>query len=417
MTTELGTLYLYLSGIICFVMACGVGANDVANAIGTSVGAKALKIRTAIIIAVIFEAAGAMLAGGEVTNTIRNQIINPDFFMINNEILIYGMMASSLSAGTWLIIASYKGWPVSTTHTLIGAIIGFGGFVIGPEAVIWSKVFDIILSWIVTPILAGFFAYFVFATIQSSILNRKQILKYAKIYLPVYVAISAIILSYSTATKGINHLGYDISQTLEFIVAISFGLGMALLSYIILYHIDSNVDAALIDQSKQVENYFGVLMIFTACAMAFAHGSNDVANAIGPLSAIVDVVYDTNSAYIPSWILMIGASGIVIGLITYGYKIITTIGNNITTLTPSRGFAAEISAASTVIMASVIGLPVSTTQTLVGAILGVGFAGGISAINLTVVRKIFLSWSITLPAGAILSVVFYYILFVLFTAF
>lgn len=413
---EFGVFYLVLAGIIGFIMACGVGANDVANAIGTSVGAKAITIRNAIIIAAIFESLGALLAGGEVTNTIRNQIINPELLQGRGHLLVYGMMASSLSAGSWLIIASYKGWPVSTTHTLIGAILGFGVFAIGPSAVYWYQVLEIFLSWVITPFIAGLIAYILFITIQFTILNRRRPLYHAKRFLPFYVAFAAMVICYSTVTKGLNHLGYDLNMLTEVMASIIFGALVLLVSFLLLLKVEIPVDEQIQYDYHQVERYFGVLMIFTACSMAFAHGSNDVANAIGPLAAVVDVVQGTGNV-MPIWILLVGASGIVVGLVAYGYKIIATIGESITVLTPSRGFAAEISAAATVMLASAIGLPVSTTQTLIGAILGVGFAGGIGAINLTVVRKIFLSWSVTLPAGALMSVIFFYLMRAVFSAF
>ncbi|NQY41797.1 MAG: inorganic phosphate transporter [Legionellales bacterium] len=407
---EFGTYYLIFAGVIGFVMACGVGANDVANAIGTSVGAKALSIRQAIIIASIFEGLGAMLAGGEVTSTIRSQIIDPSFIEGNQEMLIHGMLAASLSAGIWLLIASYKGWPVSTTHTLIGAIIGFGSFTLGIDAISWGTIVDIVLSWVVTPVIAGIIAYIVFYTIQVTILNRRNPLKYAKKFLPFYVGTSSMITIYITVSKGMNHLGIDLVELYEIILTLILSSLITFISLLMLKKIPVPHDDEVPYDYRRVEKYFGILMILTACSMAFAHGANDVANAIGPLAVVVDLVHGIPSHHtMPFWILLVGAMGIIVGLVTYGYKIIITIGENITVLTPSRGFSAEISAASTVIIASSIGLPVSTTQTLVGAILGGGLAGGIGAINLNVIRNIFFSWLITLPAGAVISIVLYYI--------
>ena len=407
---EFGTYYLIFAGVFGFVMACGVGANDVANAIGTSVGAKALSIRQAIIIASIFEGLGAMLAGGEVTSTIRSQIIDPSFIEGNQEMLIHVMLAASLSAGIWLLIASYKGWPVSTTHTLIGAIIGFGSFTLGIDAISWGTIVDIVLSWVVTPVIAGIIAYIVFYTIQVTILNRRNPLKYAKKFLPFYVGTSSMITIYITVSKGMNHLGIDLVELYEIILTLILSSLITFISLLMLKKIPVPHDDEVPYDYRRVEKYFGILMILTACSMAFAHGANDVANAIGPLAVVVDLVHGIPSHHtMPFWILLVGAMGIIVGLVTYGYKIIITIGENITVLTPSRGFSAEISAASTVIIASSIGLPVSTTQTLVGAILGGGLAGGIGAINLNVIRNIFFSWLITLPAGAVISIVLYYI--------
>lgn len=406
---DIGSTYLLLAGIVGFTMAFGVGANDAANAIGTAVGAKAITLRNAIIIAAIFESLGAILAGGEVTNTIRNQIIQPS--NTSQLQMIYGMLSASLSAGAWLLIASKKGWPVSTTHSLIGAIIGFGVVAIGIDAIYWHRVVDIAMSWVVAPIIAGVVAYAIFLSIQKNILNKPNPLSQARNFLPMYVSVAAFVLGYFTLTKSLKHLGLSLSGLGVFFSAALFAGVIFLLAFFLLHRIDKPRYNLYLEHAL-VEKYFGVLMIFTACAMAFAHGSNDVANAIGPLAAIADAVNNqAQPNVLPWWIIIIGISGIVAGLVTYGYKIIATIGKNITDLTPSRGFAAEISAASTVLMASMVGLPVSTTQTLVGAILGVGLAKGITAINLKVVRQIFFSWFITLPVGAIICIVCYYLMY------
>ncbi|MCL4108036.1 UNVERIFIED_CONTAM: hypothetical protein GTU68_017064 [Idotea baltica] len=324
-------------------MAWGIGANDVANAMATSVGSKAITIKQAIIIAAIFEFLGAYLAGGQVTATIRKGIVDLNAFEGNPDLLIWGMLAALLAAGTWLLIASMRGWPVSTTHSIVGAVIGFAAVGVSIDAVSWDKVGTIVMSWVVSPVLAGAIAFGVFMSIQKLVLNTETPLNNEKI--------------------------------------------------------------------------FAVLMVFTAAAMAFAHGSNDVANAVGPMAAVISVAQSgelASKSDLPSWVLLVGAVGIVIGLATLGYKVMATVGENITELTPTRGFSAEIGAASTVVLASYTGLPISTTQTLVGAILGVGLARGIAAIDLRVVGNIFMSWVITLPAGAILSIIFFYILKTIF---
>ncbi|MDF1761357.1 MAG: inorganic phosphate transporter [Coxiellaceae bacterium] len=411
---EHATLYITLAVIFGFFMAWGVGANDVANAMGTSVGAKALTIGQAIIVAAIFEAAGAMLAGGQVTDTIRGQIINASHLQHSPQILIYGMLAALLAAGTWLVIASVFGWPVSTTHSIIGAVIGFGVVELGPEAIYWNKVGDIALSWIITPIIAGVLAYLLFRSVQWLIFNSNAPIRNAKKYVPFYIFLVALVLTLVTLLKGLKHVGWHFTTADSVWIAIALSVVIMLIGKLLMRRIpDEQPDDARIDV-KALEKVFGILMIFTACAMAFAHGSNDVANAIGPLAAVYGIVKEGGSVMahssLPFWILGLGAAGIVIGLATYGYKVIATVGHNITQLTPSRGFAAQLATASTVVIASGFGLPISTTQTLVGAVLGVGFARGIGALNLSVIRNIFLSWVVTLPAGAIFAIIYFYIL-------
>ncbi len=410
------TLYITLAVIFSFFMAWGVGANDVANAMGTSVGSKALTITQAIIIATIFEAAGALLAGGQVTDTIRGQIINAGQLQHTPEILIFGMLAALLAAGTWLVIATIFGWPVSTTHSIVGAVIGFGVIEIGPNAIHWSKVTDIVLSWIITPLMAGAIAYLLFRSVQWLIFNSDKPIRNAKRYVPFYIFLVALVLTLVTLTKGLKHVGLHLTLLDSVGIAIAASIVIMLIGQLLLRRIpiaqETTADGKI--DFPTLERIFSILMIFTACAMAFAHGSNDVANAIGPLAAIYGIVTHGGSVMasspLPFWILGLGAAGIVIGLATYGYKVIATVGHNITQLTPSRGFAAQLATASTVVIASGFGLPISTTQTLVGAVLGVGFARGIGALNLSVIRNIFMSWIITLPAGAIFAIVYYYII-------
>jgi len=410
-----GQLYIILAIIFGFFMAWGVGANDVANAMGTSVGSKALTITQAIIIAAIFEAAGAMLAGGQVTNTIRSKIIDTALFVNDPDTLIYGMLASLLAAGTWLIIATRFAWPVSTTHSIVGAIIGFGVIVLGAKAVYWHQVINISLSWIVTPVIAGVIAYLLFRSVQALIFNSSTPIKNAKRYIPFYIFLVSIVIVLVTMLKGLKHVGLHLSVNQSISISILLSVISAFIGTLLLRRIktDNSSEKGPTNYAA-LEKVFGVLMMFTACAMAFAHGSNDVANAIGPLAAVIAIVksggYVLAASPIPIWIMILGAVGIVSGLAMYGYKVIATIGTNITQLTPSRGFAAQMATASTVLLASGLGLPISTTQTLVGAVLGVGFARGIGALNLSVVRNIFMSWIITLPAGAVFAIIYYHLL-------
>ncbi|MCL1125813.1 inorganic phosphate transporter [Shewanella surugensis] len=407
-----GPWLIAIAATFGFLMAWGIGANDVANAMGTSVGSKAITIKQAIIIAMIFEFAGAYLAGGEVTSTIRKGIIDSAYFVNDPQLLVYGMIASLLAAGIWLILASALGWPVSTTHSIIGAIVGFAAVGVSPDAVEWGKVGGIVGSWIITPAISGFIAFAIFQSVQKLIFNTDDPLHNAKRYVPYYMGLAAFVMALVTIKKGLKHLGFDFTNGQAYALAVGLSVLVILGGMIAIKRLKMDAKADRQTQFGNVEKVFAILMIVTACCMAFAHGSNDVANAIGPLAAVVAVVNSggeigSNSPLV-WWILPLGGVGIVMGLAIFGKRVMKTIGTNITHLTPSRGFAAELAAASTVVIASGTGLPISTTQTLVGAVLGVGMARGIAAINLGVVRNIVISWVITLPAGAGLSIIFFF---------
>lgn len=410
--SEYGQILLILACVFGFFMAWGVGANDVANAMGTSVGSGALTVKQAVLIAVIFEFAGAYLAGGEVTSTIRKGIIDASLLADTPEYLVFGMLSALLSAGIWLLIASSLGWPVSTTHTIVGAIVGFAAVGLGVDAVQWSKVGAIAASWVISPLLSGTIAFLLIRSVQKFILNTADPFAMAKKYVPVYMLFTGFMIAMVTLVKGLKHVGLEISSGEGVVYAIIFGFIVALLGKVLLNRIQADPEADRYNRFGSVERIFAVLMIFTACAMAFAHGSNDVANAVGPLASVVATINSGGEVLqktaMPAWILLLGGAGIVVGLMTLGYRVMATVGTKITDLTPTRGFAAELSAATTVVLASSVGIPVSTTHTLVGAVLGVGMARGITAINLRVVGSIFTSWLITLPAGAGMAIVFFY---------
>ena len=411
---EYGYILLIIGCVCGFFMAWGIGANDVANAMGTSVGARALTLWQAVLVACVFEFAGAYLAGGEVTSTIRKGIIDAGVMSDSPELLVYGMIASLLAAGIWLLIASYFGWPVSTTHSIVGAIVGFAAVGIGFDAVKWGQVGSIVASWIVSPVMAGTISFLLFTSVKRLILQTSDPFMSAKRYVPFYMFLAGFVVSMVTFLKGLKHVGLSFTASESIAWSLVFALIISLLGTLMLQRIDNTKKEKNGAMFDGVERVFAVLMVFTACAMAFAHGSNDVANAIGPLAAIVSVVQSggeiTSQSMLPPWVLLIGASGIVIGLGTLGYRVMMTVGRAITELTPSRGFAAELAAAGTVVIASGTGLPISTTHTLVGAVLGVGLARGIGAINLGVVGKIILSWIVTLPVGAGLSILFFFAL-------
>ena len=399
---EYGYILLIIGCVCGFFMAWGIGANDVANAMGTSVGARALTLWQAVLVACVFEFAGAYLAGGEVTSTIRKGIIDAGVMSDNPELLVYGMIASLLAAGIWLLIASYFGWPVSTTHSIVGAIVGFAAVGIGFDAVKWGKVGSIVASWVVSPVMAGTISFLLFTSVKRLILQTSDPFMSAKRYVPFYMFLAGFVVSMVTFLKGLKHVGLSFTASESIAWSLVFALVISLLGTLMLQRIDNTKKEKNGAMFDGVERIFAVLMVFTACAMAFAHG------------AIVSVVQSggeiASKSILPPWVLLIGASGIVIGLGTLGYRVMMTVGRAITELTPSRGFAAELAAAGTVVVASGTGLPISTTHTLVGAVLGVGLARGIGAINLGVVGKIILSWIVTLPVGAGLSILFFFAL-------
>jgi len=420
--TTYGTILIGLAAVFGLFMAWGIGANDVANAMGTSVGSRALTVKQAILIAMVFEFAGAYLAGGEVTSTIRKGIIEAEIFAQHPDDLVFGMMSALLAAGIWLAVASANGWPVSTTHSIVGAIVGFAAVGVDVDAVNWGKVGNIVASWVVSPVLAGTMSFLLFRSVQRLILDHDNPFERAKRYVPFYMFLVGFLISMVTILKGLKHVLKDAHMKLSFadsmLIAVAIGVVVALFGSYLLSRIKRDESLEHSDRFANVERVFAILMVFTACAMAFAHGSNDVANAVGPLAAVVNVVQSGGSisakVAMPPWILLLGGIGIVVGLATYGVKVMGTIGRKITELTPSRGFAAELGAAATVVLASGTGLPISTTHTLVGAVLGVGMARGIAALNLRVIGTILTSWVVTLPAGAGLAIIFFFILKAIF---
>ncbi len=412
--SEWGTVFIVLAIIFGLYMTWGIGANDVANAMGTSVGSGAITVKQAIIIAAIFEFAGAFIAGGSVTKTIRKGIIDPTPLASNPEYLVYGMLAALLAAAIWLMVASTRGWPVSTTHSIVGAIVGFAMAGIGMDAVNWGKISQIVASWVVSPLLGGLIALLLMLSIRKLILNAENPFEKAKQWGPIYVFLVGFIVALVTLFKGLKHLNLELSTTQSFITAIIIGLIVAFVGKVLIGRVQVDDQSDKNFHYASVEKVFTPMMIFTACAMAFAHGSNDVANGIGPLAAVVSIVEHsgevTQKAGLPLWILVLGGVGIVIGLATMGYRVMQTIGTKITELTPTRGYCATLAAATTVVLASKTGLPVSTTHIAVGAVMGVGLARGIGALDLRVIGNIVISWLVTLPAGGILAAIFFFIL-------
>jgi inorganic phosphate transporter, PiT family len=465
MTVE--AVLLILAFCFCFYVAWNIGANDVANAVGTSVGSGAITLKQAVILAAIFEFCGAFFFGAQVSETLEGGIVNPTLFSDNQLDYVYGMLASLLSAGIWLQIASFFGWPVSTTHTIVGAVIGFGLIYGGFGAIYWGELGSILASWFISPLLGGSLAYLIFSIMRKRIFYHPRPIQAALKITPYILLVFFFIITLVVLFQGLDNLDLHLNIFQAVAIATIVALFAASLSYFLIHRYAKHEDQPskelqqlqafmalkkaehnltrveaygtvelsdevrpLLDkirtlseeikgeekdsppsEYRKVEKIFVYLQLITACAMAFAHGSNDVANAIGPLAAIANILMGQNGTdvhYVPIYLLLLGGVGIVIGLATWGWRVIETIGTKITDLTPSRGFAAGFGAAITVVLASKLGLPISTTHVIVGAVLGVGFARGIGAINLYTCRDILISWIVTVPAGAILSVLFFY---------
>jgi inorganic phosphate transporter, PiT family len=399
-------IILSITIITGFYMAWNVGANDVANAMGTVVGSGSITIKQAIIVAAIFELAGAFLVGGSVTDTISKKIISPEV-ITNTTVFIIGMLAALIASSMWLNLATYFGWPVSTTHSIVGGVVGFGLIQGGIRAIYWEKIGEIAISWVISPLMGGILAFIVFKVIEKSILEKKNPVMSAKKAIPIIVAISTFLLVLSLLFKGLKNLHLDINFIEASLIGIAVSIVLGLFTYFILSKL--NHDGG--DETEKyeiVEGIFMKLQIATACYISFAHGANDVANTVGPIAGIYNAIISGNIADktpVPSWILVMGAIGIVVGLATYGYKVIGTIGEKITEITPTRGFAAEMGTATTVLLASRLGLPISTTHTLIGAVVGVALGRGVAVLNVNIIKNIVASWVITIPFTAVLTII------------
>ncbi|MFP4465899.1 MAG: inorganic phosphate transporter [Candidatus Goldiibacteriota bacterium] len=406
-------LIVIFAVIVAFYSAVNIGGNDVANAMGTSVASKAVTYKQAVLIAAVFEFAGAFFVGSHVTNTVRKEMIDLTQFVGEPRLIIYGMTATLVGTTVWMRIATHFGWPVSTTHSIVGAVIGFGIIAKGLDVVQWGKVTGIAASWIISPISGGIMAFLIFTFIRNFILEAKNPVRRTKMIAPFLVAMVIYIIMLSLVYKGLANINLDLSFKTASIMALAGAfLGGITAKILIERHFKTvNNDGEL--NYKKVEKIFAVLQIITACYVAFAHGANDVANAVGPLAAIITVVKTNEvmmSVAVPMWILALGGGGIVLGLIVLGTRVMETIGKKITEIVPSRGFTAEFAAATTVLICSKMGLPVSTTHTIVGAVIGVGFARGIGALNLKVIGSIVSSWFITLPAAMLFTIITYKII-------
>lgn len=411
------TILLILAVIAGAYMAWNIGANDVANAMGTSVGSKAITLMGAVVIAGIFEFAGAFFVGSRVTKTISKNIIDldvirgldPDFMML----FAAGMVSALFAAAIWLNIASRLGWPVSTTHSIIGAVIGFGLVMGGMSAINWGQAAKIAASWVISPVSGALLSVAIYLTLVTPIYQSPDPIMRLRRTVPLAAALVFFLLSLSMVYKGLKNLHLDLPLGEAIMISAMVGCVAYGIAHIIMVRRKLDVALAKSNSQKLIEPIFAVLQVITASYMAFAHGANDVANAIGPLAAVVNVVTrgDISSEVpVPMWVLALGGVGIVIGLATYGYRVMATIGEKITTITPSRGFAAEFGCATTVLICSKMGLPISTTHTLVGAVIGVGLVRGLRGIDLQVVKNIALSWLYTIPFTAVLTILIFLVL-------
>ncbi len=415
---DLNFILLSIAIISCFYMACNIGANDVANAMGTSVGSKSLTFKQAVLIAAVAEFAGAFLVDGHVSDTIRKGMLDPGIFQDTPLHLVFGMIAALVAAGVWLNIASYLGWPVSTTHSIVGAVVGFGIIAGGWGALNWGQLGKIVLSWVISPVMGALVAYILFRVLTRLIFNTRNPLLHTKEILPPLVFLVFVLLSQSMVYKGLKNLHLD----LEFSQAMMVSVAVGMIAYLVAKFLSSTIEVDrhkdLHEQFTATENIFKYLQMITAFYIAFAHGSNDVANAVGPLAAVVSILNEGTvhmKVEMPTWILGLGGGGIVFGLFVWGAKVMKTVGEKITELTPSRGFCATFAGATVVLICSKMGLPISTTHTLVGSIIGVGLARGLPSLNVAIIKTIFISWVATLPFTAVLAMIFYKVLLVSFS--
>jgi PiT family inorganic phosphate transporter len=394
--------------VLGFYMAWNIGANDVGNAMGTSVGSGSLTYVRAVIVAGIMELAGAVLAGSHVTDTIRKGMVDPQLFAQEPSLLILGMLSALLASAVWLHVATWLSLPVSTTHAIVGAVVGFGIFAKGSSAVEWSKVVEITVSWIISPFIGALFAFLLFRFIRRSILTVPDPARASQRLTPFLAGLTVAIIVLAVFYEGLENLHLDLPLYKALSVALLAGC-LAAVAFYLLVHRAGRMPY---NEMGTVESVFMILQVMTAAYVAFAHGANDVANAIGPVAAVFGVLQHGGvvaRTVVPLWILLFGGVGIVIGLSTWGYRVMRTIGKSITELTPTRGFCAEFSTATVVLFCSKMGLPMSTTHTIVGSVIGVGLARGLEAVNLKIIRSIVFSWFLTIPVAALLTVGVYWL--------
>ncbi len=410
------TAILVVVVLAALYMAWNIGANDVANAMGTSVGSGALTLRQAVLVAAVFEFSGAFIFGSHVTETVRSGIVHPATFAVTGPLgpdgpflLALGMMSALIAAALWLQFSTKLGLPVSTTHSIVGAVVGFGLLEVGFKGIQWGAIGRIVASWIISPLMGGALAFLIFLGIRAWVLRSSDPVAATVRIAPYLIMAVATILSLTFTDQVLRNIVRNPHPAWSVVASLGLGAVAALIGRRVIRALSPGV---VEDPYPYVEHIFGLLQIVTAAFVAFAHGANDVANSVGPFAAVVGIAESgftqvPNGVPMARWILAVGGVGIVAGLAMWGYRVIATVGRHITEITPTRGFSAEFSTACTVLLASRMGLPVSTTHVLVGAVVGVGLAHGLAALNLRTVLRIMGSWIATLPAAAALSAVLF----------
>ncbi len=401
-------VFFYLSLFAGFMMAFNLGANDVANSMASAVGAKAISIKQAVFIAGTLNFAGAVFLGSQVTATVSKGIINADVIG-DPKIVMIGMFSALLAAGIWVLVSTLTALPVSSTHSIVGAILGFGLVAGGPDVVNWIKMVGIVMSWIISPFFAATIAYLIFSHIRKTILFQKDFIHQAKKWAPIWMGLTVLLIALSFLYKT------PVGKSLElpFLGALALGCSIAGVVWFIGRLAVSKLVGDPEQGAEAVEQTFRKLQIGTSCYVALSQGANDVANAIGPVAAIYLIskehVLRTN-ADVPLGLLAMGGVGIAIGIALLGHKVMGTVGTKITVLTNTRGFAVDFGAATTVLVASNMGLPVSSTHAAVGSVVGVGLARGFAAVNFKILGKIVIYWVLTVPIAAFTSIIIFTIL-------
>lgn len=405
---DTATIFLALAVFGGVLMAFNLGANDVANSMASAVGARAITIRQAVYIAAALNFVGAVFLGSHVTATISRGIINPEMIPDQN-ILMIGMLAALISAALWVLAATLTALPVSSTHSIVGSIMGFGLVAGGPEVVNWGKMTGIVLSWIISPFFGALIAWMVFMHIRRYILELPRFIAQARKWAPIWLALTValVVMSFVYKTPFGKELGLGFSSSL--------GLtgGICLLTWwggrILVRRILPDVERG----PEAVEELFRNLQVGTSCYVALSQGANDVANAVGPVAAVWAIAQGgglMKVTEVPIWLLVVGGLGIAVGITVLGHKVMGTVGEKITVLNNTRGFAVDFGAATTVLVASNLGMPVSTTHAAVGSVVGVGLARGFAAVDFRVLGKVVLYWVLTVPIAAFTSIVIFQLL-------
>ncbi len=406
-------IWLIIGGAsaIAFYMAWSIGANDVANSMSTAVGAKAITHKQAVVIAGVLVFLGAVFVGPHVAQTIKSEIIHVE--SIPSNLLLLGFVSSLLAAAIWATLSTWKEMPISTTHSIIGALMGFGIVVGGVSSVNWLKIGSVIASWVLSPVVGCIIAFFVFKIIVRLIFAKEEPVSAAKIVGPIIIGLTGFLVSTSLLFKTSICDQYTISDTHGIVISILVAIIIGIVGIILL----RNVQAKKEEDYFTVESIFRKLQVGTSCYVAFSIGANDVANAIGPVAGIIPLAENgalSSEASIPFGLLLLGGIGIAFGALTWGRRVMKTVGERITSLTNTRGFSVDFGAATTVLVASRLGMPISTSHTVVGAVIGVGLARGLEAVDLRVIKKIVVSWLLTLPIAAGTSIGIFLVLRTIF---